>query len=166
MGHAVLPVYDIRSALHGAGGIREHIGLRARDHGLEPRKGLRHLRHRHVPALTYDRAGLYGAFRLPALCGGKLLPRFLGFHRKHQSAASGLHHLRHILLQQAVRLGLGQLRSGGQLRQRPEGKELDEANMPVCSAHRRGGDIHLRPCNLCLEVRNMSALLTFPFAVV
>lgn len=51
-------------------------------------------------------------------------------------------------------------------RQRPEGKELDEANMPVCSAHRRGGDIHLRPCNLCLEVRNMSALLTFPFAVV
>ena len=60
MGHAVLPVYDIRSALHGAGGIREHIGLRARDHGLEPRKGLRHLRHRHVPALTYDRAGLYG----------------------------------------------------------------------------------------------------------
>ena len=98
LGQCVLPLHGLRCTLHRSGSVREHPRLCPRAHRLGSSQGLCDLRYRYLPAGSDHRSGLQRV-RFPALCRGQRMAGLLGFHRQHQSVASGFSGLCPVLLQ-------------------------------------------------------------------
>lgn len=90
-------------------------------------------------ALGYSTFSGFGS-----VCGRLGLARFLGFPCQHQPSAARFFGGGAVLLQQALRLGLGKPQGRSQRRQGSQGQGLDAPGVYLCGAGRRYPLVYLR----------------------